>query len=332
MLPLGILFDIDDLGGGFYGYAAYKILFSSIERSRLRGCTILDGDTTATLNGNARIYCIAIHFPDPAQLAAVKTMLSRSGVRGLVPLSSRFIEGTRVLQEPLVQAGVIDEYLRLTRCETPWIIQAWNETAGSNTAAATNTAPDARQVSHHNSGAGNTRPAAERTQSQPRKLFAQPFSFSGRIRRLEYGLSMIFLLVSAVIVQFLAIYVMEHADAPWAEQNQVGSYFVETDLSPLSKMIFYACFILINWFAIAQGVKRCHDLGWSGWFVLIPLIIFWLLFKDGQPHENNYGTNPKGLSLPGYTANPVLCKVCQVIVPRTPDNVCINCKSNNWGY
>jgi uncharacterized membrane protein YhaH (DUF805 family) len=51
--------------------------------------------------------------------------------------------------------------------------------------------------------------------------------------------------------------------------------------------------ILANWFLYAQGAKRCHDLGNNGWWQIIPLYIFWLLFAKGDLLENKYGINPK---------------------------------------
>jgi uncharacterized membrane protein YhaH (DUF805 family) len=47
------------------------------------------------------------------------------------------------------------------------------------------------------------------------------------------------------------------------------------------------------WFLLAQGAKRCHDLDQPGWWQLVPFHILWLLFKDGQAHQNRYGDEPK---------------------------------------
>ena len=51
------------------------------------------------------------------------------------------------------------------------------------------------------------------------------------------------------------------------------------------------------WFIFAQGAKRCHDRGNSGWYQLIPFYGLWMLFGDGDAHENDYGTDPKGRRL-----------------------------------
>lgn len=59
--------------------------------------------------------------------------------------------------------------------------------------------------------------------------------------------------------------------------------------------IFILIFLLpLFWFILAQGAKRCHDLGNSGWYQLIPLYGFWLLFAKGELDTNQYGQNPKG--------------------------------------
>jgi hypothetical protein len=51
------------------------------------------------------------------------------------------------------------------------------------------------------------------------------------------------------------------------------------------------------WFILAQGAKRCHDTSDTGGYQLIPFHIFWLLFVDGEPGNNKYGPNPKGVSI-----------------------------------
>jgi uncharacterized membrane protein YhaH (DUF805 family) len=55
---------------------------------------------------------------------------------------------------------------------------------------------------------------------------------------------------------------------------------------------------------LAVGVRRLHDVGKSGWFILIVLIpvigAIWLLVllcMEGNLGQNKYGTNPKDLEL-----------------------------------
>tara|TARA_B110000240_G_C13337466_1_gene383993 strand:- start:197 stop:772 length:576 start_codon:yes stop_codon:yes gene_type:complete len=108
------------------------------------------------------------------------------------------------------------------------------------------------------------------SQSIPIKkgMFASPFSFDGRIRRTEFGISMI---IYFILYTFLTI-------------------ILATGKAPIIGLII----IPILWFISAQGAKRCHDLGNSGWWQIIPFYGFWMLFQNGQPGINLYGQNPKG--------------------------------------
>jgi hypothetical protein len=105
---IGILFDIDELGGGFYGLKAYKIFFSNLDHKQLANCTIFDGDTSETLAGHARIYCICVHSDNPAKIDYIKKVFSQSTDKGLLPLNRRFIEGNVTDRHPLARAGEID--------------------------------------------------------------------------------------------------------------------------------------------------------------------------------------------------------------------------------
>lgn len=46
------------------------------------------------------------------------------------------------------------------------------------------------------------------------------------------------------------------------------------------------------WFWIAQSVKRCHDVGNSGFYILIPFYGIWLFFESGDNSINKYGSEP----------------------------------------
>jgi uncharacterized membrane protein YhaH (DUF805 family) len=97
-------------------------------------------------------------------------------------------------------------------------------------------------------------------------MFKNIFSFDGRIRRTEYGISIIIFAFATVIIKLIA------------------------ELDGLFVFIFQLPAI---WFLCAQGAKRCHDVGNSGWWQLIPFYGFWLLFQDGAKDKNQYGYNPR---------------------------------------
>jgi len=44
---------------------------------------------------------------------------------------------------------------------------------------------------------------------------------------------------------------------------------------------------------IAVGVRRMHDTGKSGWYVLIPIYNLILACTEGTPGRNEYGPDPK---------------------------------------
>lgn len=118
-----------------------------------------------------------------------------------------------------------------------------------------------------------TAPIAMTPVMDNRGMFKRIFSFKGRIRRLEYDLSYIFFLLWIFLIVILAYL---------------------PDVSPDLAVIIYAVMMIPGlWFMYAQGAKRCHDRGNSGWFQLIPFYIFVMMFGDSDCGDNEYGNNPK---------------------------------------
>lgn len=120
-------------------------------------------------------------------------------------------------------------------------------------------------------------------QTDSKGMFRNPFSFKGRIRRLEYGLSFIIYFVFIVISQIVSddiIYKYAYGDVSSAEYQGYLTILL------IISIPFY-------WFFIAQNCKRCHDVGHSGWSQLIPFYVFALLFERGTIGDNKYGKNPK---------------------------------------
>jgi uncharacterized membrane protein YhaH (DUF805 family) len=96
-------------------------------------------------------------------------------------------------------------------------------------------------------------------------MFKAPFSFEGRIRRTEYGISAIIFILLIILIEFLA------------------------DKAQFLELLF----IPLLWFIIAQGAKRCHDKSKEGWYQMIPFYVFALVFFVGDKTQNRYGKNPK---------------------------------------
>lgn len=101
-------------------------------------------------------------------------------------------------------------------------------------------------------------------------MFRNPFSFQGRIRRLEYGLTWVIFAFAYVVI---------------STASGIGD-------KTLAGLLSLICVVWM-WLLYAQGAKRCHDLGRSGWYQIIPFYGLWLLFAEGNPSFNDYGHNPK---------------------------------------
>jgi len=96
------------------------------------------------------------------------------------------------------------------------------------------------------------------------KMFKNVWSFSGRIRRTEYGIS---------IIIYYFILVLTPSVLP----------------ELISSIVILAAIV----FLLAQGTKRCHDVGVNGWYQLIPFFFIYLIFGNGIEGDNEYGANPK---------------------------------------
>lgn len=99
--------------------------------------------------------------------------------------------------------------------------------------------------------------------------------FSTRSRRMEYWM---FLLVNFVISLILSVI-----------GNMIGMRWLSA---------VYAIFLFVP--SLAVSVRRLHDTGRSGWWLLLCFvpILGWLAllifyFLDSQPGDNEYGPNPK---------------------------------------
>lgn len=114
------------------------------------------------------------------------------------------------------------------------------------------------------------------------KVLKQYADFSGRARRKEYWMFVLFNMIFAIVAAIL--------------DNVLGIAMEGTGYGPLYGI--YALAVLIPGLAVA--VRRLHDVGKSGWMILIALIplvgAIWLLVllvTDSNPGKNQYGQNPK---------------------------------------
>jgi uncharacterized membrane protein YhaH (DUF805 family) len=93
-------------------------------------------------------------------------------------------------------------------------------------------------------------------------------TFSGRARRSEYWY---FFLFNSIITFLLGI---------------IG---IAAEIPILYAIYSLAVFVP----ALAVSIRRMHDVGKSGWYLLIPIYNFILVLTDSDSGENEYGPNPK---------------------------------------
>jgi uncharacterized membrane protein YhaH (DUF805 family) len=96
-------------------------------------------------------------------------------------------------------------------------------------------------------------------------------NFDGRARRSEYWYFYLF----NFIISFLVGFVGGVLGIEW-----LGAVYFIAVLVP----------------TIAAGVRRMHDVGKSGWFILIPLYNLILAVTEGNAGDNEYGNDPKRLN------------------------------------
>ena len=119
-------------------------------------------------------------------------------------------------------------------------------------------------------------------------------AFKGRATRSEYWYFMLFSIIIALILTALDSMIIN----PLLGIQPV----VETARTGILGMLFSIGTLIPS---VALAIRRLHDIGKSGWWILlgvIPIVniigIFVLLYffiKDSQPGDNLYGPNPKGV-------------------------------------
>ena len=125
-------------------------------------------------------------------------------------------------------------------------------------------------------------------------------SFEGRVNRKRYWLTIIGLTVAVIIL----IVIAGLLDSVLGTQINFGDTTVNTLNGPVAVpiqigVLTLIVYVLQLWPGLALAVKRCHDRGRSGWFLLlqfIPLVNIWvvieILFLKGTTGPNRFGPDP----------------------------------------
>lgn len=107
-------------------------------------------------------------------------------------------------------------------------------------------------------------------------------TFSGRAQRAEYWYFVLFYILISVVLTVV--------------DDITGTFSTEFGMGLLSGLLALALLIP----SIAVSVRRLHDTGRSGWWLLLVLIPFIgaivliiFMVQNSSPDANEYGPNPK---------------------------------------
>jgi uncharacterized membrane protein YhaH (DUF805 family) len=108
--------------------------------------------------------------------------------------------------------------------------------------------------------------------------------FDGRARRKEYWMFFLVNLIISVLIGFATGFIGGMLGLPNTLVTMIA--------------LVYSLAVLLP--GLAVGVRRLHDTGRSGWWLLIALIpilgaliLLFFSVQDSEPGSNSYGPNPK---------------------------------------
>lgn len=106
--------------------------------------------------------------------------------------------------------------------------------------------------------------------------------FDGRARRTEYWMFALFSIIVSVVLVFVD-----------------GILHTRTGSGVGILGSLYSLAVLLP--SIGVSIRRLHDTGKSGWWLLLilipligPIVLLVFMVSDSQPGQNQYGPNPKG--------------------------------------
>lgn len=124
-------------------------------------------------------------------------------------------------------------------------------------------------------------PQAARPENGIKEMF---FSFEGRLNRQRYLLRVLALGLVDSIITFVL------------ESLMMGAFLSGSSGAAIVMGLLFlliAVFFMIA--GISLGVRRCHDLDKSGWYLLAGILIIpglYLIFAKGTEGQNQYGPDP----------------------------------------
>jgi len=117
--------------------------------------------------------------------------------------------------------------------------------------------------------------------------------FRGRLSRKNYLLALLMVPIIVVVSLFIVLLITAITlNLAWDIGLDLGS--ITTLLRSVSLILI---FILSNIFILSFHIRRLHDMGKSGWWVILsffftPIFLIWVLIFGSDKQENNYGPTP----------------------------------------
>lgn len=135
------------------------------------------------------------------------------------------------------------------------------------------------------------------------KCWRQYADFSGRARRKEYWMFSLFnvliVFVLAIVLPMLfGLLAVSLMQMQVNNDSDPSAIMLGIGYLPSIALALYGLAVMVP--SLAVSVRRLHDIGKSGWTILLGLIpfvggIILLVFccQDSQPQENKWGASPK---------------------------------------
>ncbi len=130
------------------------------------------------------------------------------------------------------------------------------------------------------------------------------FSFYGRTGRGGFWLGVLCSLLALAVCVGLAYLLfgapiaMLNADGTAVTAETMNAPDVKTVTNTASIATIAVGYLAALWMGLATQVKRCHDRGFSGWWIIpMNIVPFWSLISlgvlEGQVGPNVYGPDPR---------------------------------------
>jgi uncharacterized membrane protein YhaH (DUF805 family) len=122
------------------------------------------------------------------------------------------------------------------------------------------------------------------------------FCYTGRASRKEYWMTVLWYAISVLISGAVAILLKLPMGLPFFVQEVILGWLFYLIIIALTLYVMCSFFVFLS-----LGVRRIHDIGLSGWWMLITLVpfiggivVFIFTLIKGNAGDNKYGPDPLG--------------------------------------